>query len=44
MSDFIAEFLDALRAAGFEPKGKLVADDKWHSAFYNGEKSCSGTY
>ena len=45
MTDFIGEFLDALRAAGFEPKGKIVADDKWHPAFYNGEKkSCSGTY
>ena len=39
------EFRDALRAAGFEPKGKIIADDKWYPAYYMGEKkSCSGTY
>jgi len=45
MTDFVAEFHDVLRAAGFEPKGKIVADDKWHPAYFMGEKkSCSGTY
>ncbi len=45
MTDFIGEFLDALRAAGFEPRDKIIADDKWHPAYYGGEKkSCSGTY
>ncbi len=40
-----SDFLAALLADGFEPKGTVVADDKWHPAFYMGEKKkCSGTY
>ncbi len=44
MTEFISEFTDALRSAGFEPKGKVIADDKWHPAFYMGEKKPSGAY
>lgn len=45
MTDFIGDFLSALNADGFEPKNEIVADDKWHPAYYNGEKGkCSGAY
>ncbi len=44
MSEFIAEFVAAMYSDGFEPKGKVIADDKWHPAYYNGEKRVSGTY
>jgi len=47
LSDFIAEFLDALTAAGFTPKdGKVIADDKWNDAYCEGDKRNNphGTY
>lgn len=46
MTDFIEEFREHMRANGFEPKGSIIADDKWHQAYYNGERGsdCSGTY
>jgi putative DNA primase/helicase len=44
MGDFITEFAEALRTAGFEPKNEIIADDKWHQAFYMGEKKPSGAY
>lgn len=47
MPDFLSEFLDKMRAAGFEPKGgKIIADDRWHQAACDGDKGhkFSGTY
>lgn len=47
MSDIIADFLDAMRSAGFEPKGKIIADDKWHwakSPFDRKGKAMTGRY
>lgn len=47
MTDFISEFHDAMRAAGFSPKdGKVKADDKWHPAYYGDERGakCTGAY
>lgn len=39
MSDFIAEFHDALTAAGYTPvDGKVVANDEWHPAYITGDK------
>lgn len=46
MSDYITDFLAAMAAAGFVPKGPFIADDKWHPAYYGDERGskCSGTY
>ena len=47
MTDFQQEFQAAMLAKGFEPKdGKIVADDKWHAAYYQGDKKAwpTGTY
>lgn len=44
MTDFIAEFAKALLSAGFTAKDAIQPDDKWHPAFYNGEKKATGAY
>lgn len=47
MSDFLQEFQQAMLDKGFEPKGgKVIADDKWHAAYYQGDKKQwpTGTY
>ncbi len=47
MSEFLQQFHDAMRAAGYEPKdGKIVADDKWHAALAPGDNKRwpTGTY
>ncbi len=45
MSDPISQFAEALAAAGYVPKGgKIIADDEWHPAFINGEKTPHGAY
>lgn len=35
-----------MRSHGFEPKGRFIADDKWHQAYYMDERGsdCSGAY
>lgn len=46
MTDFTNEFIAAMRAQGFEPKGAIIADDKWHQASAPGDAKnwYSGTY
>lgn len=47
MTDFISEFLEHLRDNNYIPKdGKVVADDKWHPAYYGEERGakCTGAY
>lgn len=46
MNNFIEEFHNAMSTAGFEPKGKIVADDKWHAAYApaDSKKWPTGTY
>jgi putative DNA primase/helicase len=47
MTDFLQEFQSAMLEKGFEPKdGKIVADDKWHAAYFRGDKKAwpTGTY
>lgn len=47
LTDHITEFLAAMQAAGFEPKGgAVICDDKWHQATAPGDTrgKFSGTY
>lgn len=43
-NDLISQFADALTAAGYVPVKQIVADDKWHPCYINGEKKPHGAY